>query len=68
MSPAVAVNSVRNVARWSALVGGLAYADLIAQAKAESVKMSTPTGDVVTDPESPNFDLEKVLIHMSETA
>ncbi|KAF9302428.1 hypothetical protein BGZ74_005368 [Mortierella antarctica] len=66
MSPAVTVNSVRNVARWSALVGGHAY-DLIAQAKAESVKMSTPTGDVVTDPESPNFDLEKVLIHMSET-
>ncbi|KAG0033875.1 hypothetical protein BGZ81_007050 [Podila clonocystis] len=92
MSPAVAVNPVRNVARWSALVGGLAYGyihhntltalehnkaeqikidnrdRLIAQAKAEWVKMNTPSGGVVTDPESPNFDLEKVLIHLSETA
>ncbi|KAF8937534.1 ATP synthase E chain-domain-containing protein [Dissophora ornata] len=41
---------------------------LIAQAKAEWVKMNTPSGGVVTDPESPNFDLEKVLVHLSETA
>ncbi|KAG0003089.1 hypothetical protein BGZ80_010783 [Entomortierella chlamydospora] len=41
---------------------------LIAKAKAEWVKMNTPTGGVVTDPEDPNFDLEKVLIHLSETA
>ncbi|GJJ69228.1 F-type H+-transporting ATP synthase subunit e [Entomortierella parvispora] len=41
---------------------------LISQAKAEWVRMNTPTGGVVTDPESPDFDLEKVLIHLSETA
>ncbi|KAF9542467.1 hypothetical protein EC957_001909 [Mortierella hygrophila] len=41
---------------------------LIAQAKVEWTKINTPTGGVVTDPESPNFDLEKVLIHLSETA
>ncbi|KAF9185242.1 hypothetical protein BGZ51_002766 [Haplosporangium sp. Z 767] len=43
-------------------------ARLIAQAKTEWVKMNTPTGGVDMDPESPNFDLEKVLIHISETA
>ncbi|KAK3813421.1 MAG: ATP synthase E chain-domain-containing protein [Benniella sp.] len=86
------VNPVRNVARWSALVGGLVYGyvhhnsltalehgraekkkiehrdELIAKAKAEWVKINTPTGGVVTDPDSPNFDLEKLLIHLSETA
>ncbi|KAF9111793.1 hypothetical protein BGX27_004421 [Mortierella sp. AM989] len=41
---------------------------LISKAKAEWVKMNTPSGGVVTDPENPNFDLEKVLIHLSETA
>ncbi|KAG0223565.1 hypothetical protein BGW42_005810 [Actinomortierella wolfii] len=86
------VNPVRNVARWSALVAGLAYGythhntlvaqeakraeeikkakhdALVAKAKAEWVKMNTPTGGVITDPENPNFDLEKLLIHLSETA
>ncbi|KAG0223319.1 ATP synthase E chain-domain-containing protein [Mortierella sp. GBAus27b] len=42
--------------------------ELIAKAKAEWVKMNTPSGGVVTDPESPNFDLEKLLNHLSETA
>ncbi|KAI1312971.1 hypothetical protein EDD11_002792 [Mortierella claussenii] len=89
---APAVNPVRNVARWTALVAGLAYGyvhhnslaamehnravkikaeqrdSLIAQAKVEWVKMNSPTGGVVADPESPNFDLEKYLIHLSETA
>ncbi|KAF9918865.1 hypothetical protein BX616_004817 [Lobosporangium transversale] len=41
---------------------------LIAKAKAEWVRMNSPTGGVVTDPDSPNFDLEKALIHLSETA
>ncbi|KAG0308837.1 hypothetical protein BGZ98_006618 [Dissophora globulifera] len=41
---------------------------LIAQAKAEWVKMNTPSGGVVSDFDSPNFDLEKYLIHLSETA
>ncbi|KAF9545794.1 hypothetical protein BGW38_009682, partial [Lunasporangiospora selenospora] len=41
---------------------------LISQAKAEWVKMNSPTGGVVTDPESPNFDLEKLLTHLSESA
>ncbi|CAO3574745.1 hypothetical protein BGZ70_008676 [Mortierella alpina] len=92
MSAPAAINPIRNVARWSALVGGLAYGyihhntltslennraekikaenrdRLIAQAKAEWVKMNAPTGGVVMDPESPNFDLEKVLVHLSETA
>ncbi|KAF9404730.1 hypothetical protein BGZ76_006837, partial [Entomortierella beljakovae] len=42
--------------------------ELIAKAKAEWTRMNAPTGGVVTDPENPNFDLEKVLIHLSETA
>ncbi|KAG0369310.1 hypothetical protein BGZ54_010268, partial [Gamsiella multidivaricata] len=41
---------------------------LIDQAKAEWTKKNTPAGGVVTDPENPNFDLEKLLIHLSETA
>ncbi|KAF9926340.1 hypothetical protein FBU30_004037 [Linnemannia zychae] len=40
---------------------------LIAQAKAEWVKMNSPTGGVITDPENPNFDLEKALTYMAET-
>ncbi|KAF9970360.1 hypothetical protein BGZ73_006937 [Actinomortierella ambigua] len=86
------VNPVRNVARWSALVAGLAYGynhhntlvaqeakraeeiknakheALVAKAKLEWTKMNTPAGGVITDPENPNFDLEKLLIHLSETA
>ncbi|KAF9167349.1 hypothetical protein BGX21_000103 [Mortierella sp. AD011] len=41
---------------------------LIAQAKAEWSKKNTPSGGVITDPENPNFDLEKLLVHLSETA
>ncbi|KAI1313859.1 hypothetical protein EDD11_002430 [Mortierella claussenii] len=41
---------------------------LIAQAKAEWLKKNAATTGVVADPEHPNFDLEKVLIHLSETA
>ncbi|KAF8938941.1 hypothetical protein BGZ58_011085 [Dissophora ornata] len=41
---------------------------LIAQAKAEWSKKNSPAGGVVTDPDHPSFDLEKMLIHLSETA
>ncbi|KAG0205174.1 hypothetical protein BGX28_003169 [Mortierella sp. GBA30] len=41
---------------------------LIAQAKAEWTKKNTQAGGVITDPDHPNFDLEKMLIHLSETA
>ncbi|KAF8982974.1 hypothetical protein BGZ46_000254 [Entomortierella lignicola] len=92
MSAPAVVNPVRNVARWSALVAGVAYGfvhhnslaakehhraeeikvehrdQLIAKAKAEWVKLNTPSGGVITDPENPNFDLEKLLNHLSETA
>ncbi|KAF9111393.1 hypothetical protein BGX27_005004 [Mortierella sp. AM989] len=92
MSAPAAVNPVRNVARWSALVFGVVYGyvhhnslvslehkraeviksenrnRLIAQAKAEWSKKHTPAGGIITDPENPNFDLEKLLIHLSETA
>ncbi|CAO1618902.1 unnamed protein product [Parajaminaea phylloscopi] len=87
----MAVSPVVNVARYSALVGGIAYGvvhhrtlqqredkryaqaewkrkeDLIKQAKeAYKTKLATQAqaskaGAVVTDPESPNFDLEKFL-------
>ncbi|KAG0267349.1 hypothetical protein BG011_006766 [Mortierella polycephala] len=41
---------------------------LVSQAKAEWSKKHTPAGGIITDPDHPDFDLEKMLIHLSETA
>ncbi|RKP25866.1 ATP synthase E chain-domain-containing protein, partial [Syncephalis pseudoplumigaleata] len=41
---------------------------LIAEAKKEYAKRYTPpsTGDVITDPSNPAFDLEKLILHLEK--
>ncbi|KAI9593725.1 ATP synthase E chain-domain-containing protein [Syncephalis fuscata] len=42
---------------------------LIAEAKSEYAKRyAQPAGDVITDPENPAFDLEKLISHMRNLA